>query len=391
MENTKKSGLLGKLGSKKILPIMLAFSLSGCLSSGGSGGGSSGKSPNYQNCSSGTYISNGVNFEYDAFDHEKTQNVSNREEGDYENVISNETLECNNGVVSSQNNFNQEISENNLNANLTNQYIEEELGYTQITDGSVTPEFWDLNSSNELSFIKPLDISNYTIFRTNDLTPSYISVIPDESTQTKPHIPNGEYSENSSLRTSEIDPTKNESKISQIITHPITKSGIEGKIEEINSNSQEGIRGPFNLFLSTLDPRTNTEQAKILTDGVDYTDPFGDIYELNSTNRNLYKGEANLFTDNSIGIPNRLYLTQETNADLDTAERFSVLYDSSTGKISIDPNSRFLTTGVLNEEENYRLVDFDGVLYGNMKVLTKEESCEQDETKRYISEFETCY
>ena len=49
-----------------------------------------------------------------------------------------------------------------------------------------------------------------------------------------------------------------------------------------------------------------------------------------------------------------------------------------------DTENRFLTTGALNEGEMYRLVDGDGVLYGSMKILTIEESCEQNEIKMWF-------
>ena len=142
------------------------------------------------------------------------------------------------------------------------------------------------------------------------------------------------------------------------------------------------------LIISTLDPRQNDPWAKILTDEIDYTDPFGDIYELNQSNRDLYMGEIQLFTDSSVSAPDYLYLTQEANPDnLDAAEKFPVLYANETLSMPTDTENRFLTTGALNEGEMYRLVDGDGALYGSMKILTIEESCEQDETMQYATNF----
>ena len=373
--------------SRAILPTLAALAI---LSAYGCGGSSSddGTDPvdqASQNCAAGTITVNGVTFSYDAFNHEETQNVASTQEGDYENTTSTDTLLCDDGSVSSQGNFNQETTENELGADLTNHYLSQELGYTQITDASVTPEFWEVNSSNELSFVKPL--GDYSVFQTTDLTPSYVVVLENAPAQTKPHVHEGEYSQNDSFLTSQINPNQNEANISQVITHPITKSAIAAKTSQISANLQAGVRGAMHSFISTLDPRQNDPWAKILTDGVDYTISFNggtDIFELNSTNRNLYRGEVNLFTDNSTQIPTRLYLTQEADPDnLDAAEKFPVSHANETLSMPTDTENRFLTTGALNEGEMYRLVDGDGVLYGSMKILTIEESCEQDETKRW--------
>ena len=370
--------------SRAILPTLAALAI---LSAYGCGGSSSddGTDPvdqASQNCAAGTITVNGVTFSYDAFNHEETQNVASTQEGDYENTTSTDTLLCDDGSVSSQGDFSQETTENELGADLTNQYLSQELGYTQITDGSVTPEFWEVNSSNELSFVKPL--GDYSVFQTTDLTPSYVIVLENAPAQTKPHVHGGEYSQNDSFLTSQITPNQNEANISQVITHPITKSAIAAKTSQISANLQAGVRGAMHSFISTLDPRQNDPWAKILTDGVDYTDPFGDIYELNQSNRDLYIGEIQLFTDSSVSAPDYLYLTQEADPDnLDAAEKFPVAYANETLSMPTDTENRFLTTGALNEGEMYRLVDGDGALYGSMKVLTIEESCEQDETKRW--------
>ena len=376
--------------SRAILPTLAALAI---LSAYGCGGSSSddGTDPvdqASQNCAAGTITVNGVTFSYDAFNHEETQNVASTQEGDYENTTSTDTLLCDDGSVSSQGDFSQETTENELGADLTNQYLSQELGYTQITDGSVTPEFWEVNSSNELLFVKPL--GDYSVFQTTGLTPSYVVVLENAPAQTKPHIHEGEYSQSESFLTSQITSNQNEANISQVITYPTNKSGIEAKISQIASNLSEGIRGAMYSFVSTLDPRTNTEQAKILTDGVDYQ--FGgdgfDVFELNSTNRDLYIGEIQLFTDSSVSAPDYLYLTQEANPDnLDAAEKFPVAYADETLSMPTDTENRFLTTGALNEGEMYRLVDGDGALYGSMKILTIEESCEQDETKQYATNF----
>ena len=373
--------------SRAILPTLAALAI---LSAYGCGGSSSddGTDPvdqASQNCAAGTITVSDVTFSYDAFNHEETQDVASTQEGDYENTTSTDTLLCDDGSVSSQGNFNQATTENELGADLTNQYLSQELGYTQITDGSVTPEFWEVNSSNELLFVKPL--GDYSVFQTSDLTPSYVVVLENAPAQTKPHVHGGEYSQNDSFLTSQINPNQNEANISQVITHPITKSAIAAKTSQISANLQAGVRGAMHSFISTLDPRQNDPWAKILTDGVDYTISFNggtDIFELNSTNRNLYRGEVNLFTDNSTQIPTRLYLTQEADPDnLDAAEKFPVSHANETLSMPTDTENRFLTTGALNEGEMYRLVDGDGVLYGSMKILTIEESCEQDETKRW--------
>ena len=373
--------------SRAILPTLAALAI---LSAYGCGSSSSddGTDPvdqASQNCAAGTITVNGVTFSYDAFNHEETQNVASTQEGDYENTTSTDTLLCDDGSVSSQGDFSQETTENELGADLTNQYLSQELGYTQITDASVTPEFWEVNSSNELSFVKPL--GDYSVFQTTDLTPSYVVVLENAPAQTKPHVHEGEYSQNDSFLTSQITPNQNEANISQVITHPITKSAIAAKTSQISANLQAGVRGAMHSFISTLDPRQNDPWAKILTDGVDYQ--FGgeggaDIHELNQSNRDLYIGEIQLFTDSSVSAPDYLYLTQEANPDnLDTAEKFPVSHANETLSMPTDTENRFLTTGALNEGEMYRLVDGDGVLYGSMKILTIEESCEQDETMQW--------
>ena len=345
-------------------------------------------------CAAGTIIINGVTFEYSAFNNGETQNVSTTQSETYESTNYTDTLQCDNSIVSSQGNFNQTTTENQLGATLTKQYLGEQ-GYTEITDGSVNPEFWDINSSNELSFVKPSEGAEYSIFQTNDLTPSYVLAVENANAQTKPHITNGEYLENESYLTSQINPTQNGSEISQVVTHPTTRSGIESKLGEITSNLQKGIKGAFYSFISSLEPTTNTSEARILSDGIAYTIDFNggtDIYELNQSNRDLYIGEVKFFTDNSVVAPDYLYLTQETNPDnLAAAEKFAVLYNN--GVLSINLNNRDLTAGAFSLGENYRVVDADGVNYGIMYAMREDESCEQDPTKSWETRFgtEACF
>ena len=340
-------------------------------------------------CAAGTIIINGVTFEYSAFNNGETQEVSSIQSGTYESTNYTDTIQCSDFAVSSQDNFNQTTTESQLGADLTKQYLGEQ-GYTEITDGSVNPEFWDINSSNELSFVKPSEGAEYSIFQTNDLTPSYVLVVEAAPAQTKPHITNGEYFLNESYLTSQINPTQNGSEISQVVTHPTTRSGIESKLGEITSNLQKGIKRAFYSFISSLEPTENRSEARILSDGVAYQ--FGgeggaDIYELNQSNRDLYIGEVKFFTGNSVVAPDYLYLTQETNPDnLAAAEKFAVSYNN--GVLSINFNSRYLTAGAFDLGENYRVVDADGIDYGIMYAMREDESCEQDETKEYVTLFE---
>ena len=297
-------------------------------------------------CAAGTIIINGVTFEYSAFNNGETQEVSSIQSGTYESTNYTDTIQCSDFAVSSQDNFNQTTTENQLGADLTKQYLGEQ-GYTQITDGSVIPEFWDINSSNELSFVKPIEGAEYSIFQTNDLTPSYVLVVENAHAQTKPHTTDGEYSQNENYLTSQINPTQNGSEISQVVTHPITRSGIESKLQEISANLEKGIKGAFYSFISSWSPTENTSEARILSDGVAYY--FDDdieipVYELNQSNRDLYIGEVKFFTGNSVVAPDYLYLTQETNPDnLAAAEKFAVSYNN--GVLSINFNSRYLTAG----------------------------------------------
>ena len=345
-------------------------------------------------CVAGTITTNGVTFEYSAFNNGETQEVSTTQSGTYESTNYTDTIQCSDFAVSSQDNFNQTTTENQLGATLTKQYLGEQ-GYAEITDGSVSPEFWDINSSNELSFVKPSEGAEYSIFQTNDLTPSYVLVVENANAQTKPHITDGEYSQNGNYLTSQINPTQNESNISQVVTYPTTRSGIESKLQEISSNLGKGIRGAFYSFISSWSPTGNTSEARILSDGIAYTidfddGSFWDIYELNQSNRDLYIGEIKFFTDNSVVAPGYLYLTQETNPDnLAAAEKFAVLYNN--GVLSINLNNRDLTAGAFSLGENYRVVDSDGVDYGVMYAMREDESCEQDEIKRYIYELEACW
>ena len=159
---------------------------------------------------------------------------------------------------------------------------------------------------------------------------------------------------------------------------------------------QDGrIKGAFYSFISSLEPTENRSEARILSDEVAYTLNLSngsdwDIYELNQSNRDLYIGEVKFFTDNSVVAPDYLYLTQETNPDnLAAAEKFAVSYNN--GVLSINFNSRYLTAGAFDLGENYRVVDADGVDYGIMYAMREDESCEQDATKRYISEIEACW
>ena len=345
-------------------------------------------------CEAGSITINGVTFEYSAFKNGETQNVSTTQNGTYESTNYTDTLQCDNSIVSSQGNFNQTTTENQLGVTLTKQYLGEQ-GYSEITDGSVNPEFWDINSSNELSFVKPSEGAEYSIFQTNDLTPSYVLVVENAPAQTKPHITDGEYSQNENYLTSQINPTQNESEISQVVTHPTTRSGIESKLQEISANLEKGIKGTFYSFISSWSPTGNTSEARILSDGIAYTIDFDggtDIYELNQSNRDLYIGEIKFFTDNSVVAPDYLYLTQETNPDnLAAAEKFAVSYNN--GVLSINFNSRDLTKGAFDLGENYRVVNADGIDYGIMYAMREDESCNQDATREWKEVFgtEACF
>ena len=233
--------------SRAILPTLAALAI---LSAYGCGGSSSddGTDPvdqASQNCAAGTITVNDVTFSYDAFNHEETQDVASTQEGDYENTTSTDTLLCDDGSVSSQGNFSQETTENELDLNAITSYLADN-GYAQIEDLDVTfrpiAQQPDSNDSYQVN-AKVLDPK---IFQISSLQPNQNFMVAEPTLAVQAYFtPSEEDITDLSVNSSYLSGTSNDGNITTIIETGIKRSELKSRLEELQSGKFISTRSPI--------------------------------------------------------------------------------------------------------------------------------------------------
>ena len=130
-------------------------------------------------CTAGTITTNGVVFEYSAFKHGETQDVSTIQEDDYGHTTSTDTLQCDNSSVSSQNNFNQTTEHKELDQSTIIQALQDFYAMAQSSQENNVTFYGTLTDDNNNTYNV-----NYTNLKgENDLEGILMGHIPDQPDQ----------------------------------------------------------------------------------------------------------------------------------------------------------------------------------------------------------------
>ena len=128
-------------------------------------------------CVAGTITTNGVVFEYSAFKHGETQDVSTIQEDDYGHTTSTDTLQCNNSSVSSQNNFNQTIDHKELDGELIQATLEKDYSMSKINKDTNTTFYGSTTDDNN----NPYNVNYTNLKGENGLVNILMGHIPNQS------------------------------------------------------------------------------------------------------------------------------------------------------------------------------------------------------------------
>ena len=130
-------------------------------------------------CIAGTITTNGVVFEYSAFKHGETQDVSTIQEDDYGHTTSTDTLQCDNSSVSSQGNFNQTTEHKELDQSTIIQALQDFYAMAQSSQENNVTFYGALTDDNNNTYNV-----NYTNLKgENDLEGILMGHIPDQPDQ----------------------------------------------------------------------------------------------------------------------------------------------------------------------------------------------------------------
>ena len=130
-------------------------------------------------CIAGTITTNGVVFEYSAFKHGETQDVSTIQEDDYGHTTSTDTLQCDNSSVSSQGNFNQTTEHKELDQSTIIQALQDFYAMAQSSQENNVTFYGTLTDDNNNTYSV-----NYTNLKgENDLEGILMGHIPDQPDQ----------------------------------------------------------------------------------------------------------------------------------------------------------------------------------------------------------------
>ena len=130
-------------------------------------------------CIAGTITTNGVVFEYSAFKHGETQDVSTIQEDDYGHTTSTDTLQCDNSSVSSQGNFNQTTEHKALDQSTIIQALQDFYAMAQSSQENNVTFYGTLTDDNNNTYNV-----NYTNLKgENDLEGILMGHIPDQPDQ----------------------------------------------------------------------------------------------------------------------------------------------------------------------------------------------------------------
>ena len=296
------------------------------------------------NCEAGIFTSNGIDFGYDAFNHGETQNVSNTQKGTYENTTSTDTLGCDDGVVSSQGNFNQEVVENNLNLTQINQYLADN-GYTQIEDLNVTfkpiTQQADSNDSYQIN-AKVLDPK---VFQIGNLQPNQNLMVADPSIEVKAYFtPSEEEITDLDVNLSYLSGTSNDKNVTAIVQTGVKRSELESKLEELQSGEFISTRDPILGYINGGNAGSGDDFAYALRNensGGDYREDHG----VPNNNLNIDLGIGPNFQ-----VSGNAYLIDNQGNTIDVKTYFSNKaigsFDSQSGVFSLDSDLVQVVDGI---------------------------------------------
>ena len=265
--------------AKLILILALATSLAACFgvsssddaddnANGGNGNGGDDDAETFANCPEGNFQSNDVNFIYAAFDHDTTQEVTHTQEDDYADTVSKLTLECNNAVVSEQeNSFSQEADENTLDVALIIQYLTEE-GYTKITSASVTFQPLAQAADTNYSYQVNAEVSDPNIYAIGSLQVGQNFMVAEATIEADAYLAADENDKTAmNLSASYLSGTANDQNISAIITSGIKLSQLEQQLEDLEQNGDFITTSDAILsYIASNSTPSNSEQAYLTMD-----------------------------------------------------------------------------------------------------------------------------
>ena len=285
--------------AKLILILALATSLAACFgvsssddtdaNSGDNSNGGEGDTETFANCPAGNFQLNDddveVNFIYAAFDHDTTQEVTHTQEDDYANTVSKLTLECDNAVVSEQeNSFSQESTENTLDVALIIQYLTEE-GYTKITSASVTfqplAQAADTNYSYQVNAEVNAEVSALNIYAIGNSQVGQNFMVAEATIAANAYLAADENDKTQmNLSASYLSGTANDQNISAIITSGIKLSQLEQQLEDLEQNGNFiTTSGAILSYIASNSTPSNSEQA-YLTRDIDRADHGSPIHSM---------------------------------------------------------------------------------------------------------------
>ena len=275
--------------AKLILILALATSLAACFgvsssddaddnANGGNGNGGDDDAETFANCPEGNFQSNDVNFIYAAFDHDTTQEVTHTQEDDYADTVSKLTLECNNAVVSEQeNSFSQEADENTLDVALIIQYLTEE-GYTKITSASVTFQPLAQAADTNYSYQVNAEVSDPNIYAIGSLQVGQNFMVAEATIEADAYLAADEDAKTAmNLSASYLSGAANDHNVSAIITSGIKLSQLEQQLEDLEQNGDFiTTSGAILSYIASNSTLTdNSEQAYLTRDDrVDHGSPI---------------------------------------------------------------------------------------------------------------------
>ena len=207
-------------------------------------------------CVAGTITTNGVVFEYSAFKHGETQDVSTIQEDDYGHTTSTDTLQCDNSSVSSQGNFNQTTEHKELDQSTIIQALQDFYAMAQSSQENNVTFYGTLTDDNNNTYNV-----NYTNLKgENDLEGILMGHIPDQPDQNVYVIgesPTGLayldfQTEEQGLQDINItadDLVNNDSNIAGVFQEGITIKELQEQIEDLEEGNFCYTNGPVLVYI----------------------------------------------------------------------------------------------------------------------------------------------
>ena len=283
--------------TKLILILALASSLAACFgvsssddaddnANGGNGNGGEEDTETFANCPAGTFQWNNddvnVNFSYAAFDHDTTQEVTHTQEDAYADTVSKLTLECDNAVVSEQeNSFSQEADENTLDVALINQYLAEKA-YTQINSASVTFQPLAQAADTNYSYQVNAEVNAPNIYAIGNSQVGQNFMVAEATIAANAYLAADENDKTQmNLSASYLSGTANDQNISAIITSGIKLSQLEQQLEDLEQNGDFiTTSGAILSYIASNSTLTDNSEQAYLTRDIERADHGSPIHSM---------------------------------------------------------------------------------------------------------------